>query len=93
VRCWLVFIWLAACGGESIVVQECEPIVVLANPGPTPGGCFIVYAGESSTVRLAGDEGPGAAAVEVRSADGYEQLACQRPDVGAPALEACGESR
>jgi hypothetical protein len=82
---------LAACSGESVVVTAgalaCEPRVVLANPGPS-SGCFRAVAGDRSSVRLAGDDGPGDATVDVNCGDSYEVVTCAS-DWEPPKLEAC----
>lgn len=70
------------------VVVECEPLLVLANPGPSAAhGCFRAIAGADSCVRLPGDEAC-YASVTVRHGENYEAWACS-VDWGAPTLEAC----
>jgi hypothetical protein len=80
---------LVACGGESIEGEpSCTPVVRLQNPGPKPGGCFVAHAVEG-TVRLVGDDGPGAPSVEVRDT-GYEVISCTPlVDGGGPWVAPC----
>lgn len=67
----------------------CETVVLLRNPGPQAGRCFRAVAGSASTVRVVGDDGPGAASVPVLFGQAYEQLACRDAETGPPTLEAC----
>jgi hypothetical protein len=87
---FVVLAALVACSGESVTVPDCEPRVVLANPGPSgPASCFCAVAGADSRVRLEGDEGRGELSVDVNAGESYEVVTCSE-EWGAPTLEPCG---
>lgn len=80
-----------ACAGEALEVetQRCTPEVVLRNPGPSVG-CMRAFAGEGTTVRIVGDDGPGSSYVDIHAGEAYEALSCHPlADVGSPWIEAC----